>query len=114
MGRSKLENLAYNISLLLTEHGCHGDVAIYFEGKRLTTLDSSNYGKWVLQDGFKASDYTDYANDDTITMTFEGEFYHTMNYGDHPTLLDKFASLLADNGYWYELGNAWNLALYKE
>ena len=114
MRSSKLEELAYKIADLLSEYHCHIDVAIYFENKRLSTFADidENYGKWVLQEGYKGSDYTEYANDSTITMTFEGDFYDVMNYGYLPELYDKFQKLLESCGFYFELGNAWNLALY--
>lgn len=112
---SKLQELAYKIAQLLDEYGCSQDVAIYFDGKRLSTFADldKNYGKWVLQEGYYGSTYTKYANDDTITMTFEGPFYEVVNYGLFPELLDRFVDLIESYGYYYEPGDAWNLALFE-
>jgi len=110
----KIEELAFKIAELLKEHGCHIDVAIYFSGKRLTTFEGKKpYGEWELQEGYKASNITEYANNDTITMTFEGSFYSVINYGTDRELFRKFNELLQSYGYYYEQGNAWNLALYE-
>jgi hypothetical protein len=67
----------------------------------------------AMQEGLKGSNYTQYANDETITMTFEGDFYSCMNYGSNPILYEKFGELLKKYDLYFELGNAWNLALYK-
>lgn len=45
-------------------------------------------------------------------MSFEGPFYHAMNY-DGGAILEKFDDLLHEYGLYYELGDAWNLSLYK-
>lgn len=109
-----LEELAFKIANLLKENECHIDVAIYFSGKRLTTFKGEQpYGEWELQEGYKGSNCTKYANDDTITMTFEGAFYEVINYGVDNALYEKFMELLGDYGYYFEQGNAWNLALYE-
>lgn len=47
-------------------------------------------------------------------MTFEGAFYEIINdYWDFG-LVDKFEELLKNHGLWYEPGNAWNMAIYKD
>jgi len=114
--KSVLEKLAYEIAELLEKHECHTDVAIYFEGKRLSTFADlkENYRKWVLEEGYDPKSYTEYANPKTITMTFEGSFYEVMNYGFSPKLYDKFTQLINSYGFWFELGNAWNLSLYSD
>ena len=105
----KFEYIAYKILELLLEYDCSTDVVFYFEGKRLIETDKD----WVIEEGYLGSDYTEYANDDTLTMTFEGPFFEVMNYGTNYELYDKFDKLLQSFGYYYELGNAWNLALYE-
>ena len=111
----KIEKLAYEIKELLDKHNYSGDTAIYFNNKRLTTFTDENYGKWVLQEGYKGSDYTEYTNDDTITMTFEGmnSIHGAINYGENEKFLGKLDKLFESYGYYYELGNSWNLELYK-
>lgn len=108
VGKDKLKELAKEISILLESYDCHTDTAIYYSNQRL-----SYDGSWKLEEGFKGSSFTQYANDSTITMTFEGNFYEVMNYGLFPKLYDKFSKLLEKYGFYFELGNAWNLALYE-
>lgn len=113
--KSKLEKLAYEIADLLKKYNSHIDVAIYFEDKRLSTYKDLEelYGTWQLEEGFKGSSYTEYANDETITMVFEGAFYHAMNYGDNTPLMDEFNKLVEKYGFYHEQGHAWSLSLFK-
>lgn len=109
MEKNNLEVLAKSIATLLQEYDCEQEVAMYYSNKRF-----SHFGnEWKEDEGFKGSDIIEYANDKTITMTFEGSFYEVINYGLFPSLLEKFSKLLKDYDLYYELGNAWNLALYK-
>ena len=105
---TKLEKLAYKISKLLSKNNCSNSVSIFWEGKRLSTIKTS--GTWVL-DNAKGSDYTEYENDSTIIMTFEGDFYDIINYGSFTETHDKFNKLIEKYGYYFEQGNSWNLLL---
>jgi hypothetical protein len=108
--QTNLEELAFAIADLLTKYNCQEDVTIYFNNQRLSTFTE---GKWVLEEGYKGSDYTKYANDKTITMTFEGPFYDVINYNECPELLRRFNELIESYGYYYELGYPWSLSLYE-
>lgn len=109
----KLKDLAFEIAELITEYNVDQDVAIYFNDVRLQCFTTNDKEGWVLEEGFKGSEYTKYANDDTITMTFEGPLYSIMNcYIISDNFFDDFDNLLKEYGYYYELGNAWNLSLY--
>ena len=39
--------------------------------------------------------------------------YDMMNYGRFAEKLESFLKLINGFGYYFELGNAWNLSLYK-
>lgn len=102
------KELAYEILELLKKYEMNVDVSIYFSGKCLT-------GGGEIIKGKLASKYFEYANDDTLSMSFEGVFYEVMNYY-HPSLSDavmpEFNAILEKYGLYYELGNAWNLATF--
>lgn len=110
MNSEKKKELAVKIADLLIENEAFMDVAIYYDDNRMT------YG-----DGYKGiniikknvADIIEYNNPETLTMGFEGPFYHAMNYGDNPKLIKKFDQLLTTFGLYYELGFAWSLTLYK-
>lgn len=56
----------------------------------------------------------EYANPDTVTMTFEGPLYMAINYsgsGRTQTALDKIAQKY---GLYWEQGYAWSMATYPD
>ncbi|MFW5962130.1 MAG: hypothetical protein ACOCQR_00765 [bacterium] len=110
---NKLEKLAREIAELLSQRGMAYDTAIYYDGKRLQCFTTNEEDGWVEEEGYKASNYTEYANDETITMTFEGPMYDVLNYHADDEFVEKFDMLIEKYGYMYELGNAWNLSLYE-
>ena len=95
-------------------------VSIYFDGKAW-----SSYKRWGGEDGRRIGDrlfeyedknpldYFEHAHPDTLSMSFEGELYDMLNYGWFAEELESFSKLINGFGYYYELGNAWNLSLYK-
>ncbi|MFW6015920.1 MAG: hypothetical protein ACOCRK_05745 [bacterium] len=113
----KIQDLAYEIANLLSKHNYNGDTAIYFNEKRLQCYTTNSEDDWVLESGVLGSDYCKYAKNDTITMTFEGIYsiHDVINYyePDKSGFLNEFEKLLKKYGYYYELGNNWNLALYE-
>jgi len=101
--------IARKIEAFCKKYDLLTDTRIYFNKKCWDYSSSGN--KTVLED-IVGSDYFDYANDDTISMSFEGGLYRVMNYGSFD-VRDAFQDMLAEYGYYAELGNAWNLALYE-
>ena len=87
------------------------DTRIYFNNKAWCWYNGS---KQTIED-IKASDYTEYANDDTITCTFEGAVYEALNYDDHNRwkLREELEDVLSAYGYYFEMGNAWNFSVYE-
>ena len=114
--KETIEELAYEIKALLSKHNMDGDTCIYFNDKRLQCLTTNRPRGWRLEEGYDPTDYTEYCNSDTITMTFEGirSMYNVVNgYENKVTFMEEFEELLDMYGYYYELGNAWNLTLYE-
>ena len=117
LSKSKIEKLAKEIRSFLLEHEMWVDVTIYFNGKAFSTDDrQGNYyyndpSHLVVledQDPHKISEYAS----DILTMTFEGDFYDVVNYGEWPQALDQFEKIISSYGLYYELGYAWQLGLY--
>ena len=81
------------------------DTSIFFDGKQYKAT-----GEYI-QDR-KATDVTEYGKDDSLTMTFEGAMYEVIN-GDAPIILASFDALFKKHGVYYELGNSWNLTVFK-
>lgn len=108
------ENLAQDIYKWCIENEVWIDVAIYYNGKRMSTSGVDENGKEhfryngepFIEDGCDPRDYFRYARSPNIlSMSFEGDLYDILNYGDS----DSFYDLFKKYGLYYELGNAWNL-----
>lgn len=82
------------------------DTLIYFEGKQYKAT-----GEYI-QDR-KPSTVTQYSDDKGLTMTFEGPLYEVINGGEMYATLEQFNALFSKHGVYYELGNAWNLTVFK-
>lgn len=99
-----------------------GDNIIYFNGKAWCPYETwhSEKGKQIAEDLYEYEDrnpldYFEYANPDTLSMSFEGGLNHVLN-GYIPgwtKLEEEFGKLFNKYGLYYELGNAWNLSAYK-
>ena len=99
-----------------------GDNIIYFEGKAWGNMPAWNgeKGKEIAEDLYeyenrKAEEYIEYANPDTITMSFEGPLNHVLN-GYVPgwvELESEFGKLFEKYGLYYEMGYHWSLSAYK-
>ena len=121
---AKCEELAKKIYKFLMERELWIDISIYYNGKVMTSGGEVN-GQWVCAYNenplyFENKDprtYFEYVADPHIlSMSFEATFYDCMNgyageYGWQ--IVQDFEDLLAEYGLYYELGNAWNLTLYK-
>jgi len=117
MGKEKenIEKLAIEIKDFLNLHELDFDIAIYFNSK---ILDKMGKKDWELIENVLPSTFTKYANDETITLIFEGPFYGMINFSwtnlEYRNEIDnKFRETLNKYGYYYEIGEAWNIALYK-
>ena len=124
---AKLMKLAEDMIDFMTKRDLFYDVFIYVNNKRIAsnicspdktddyekkiTAKGSKY--YISKDAYKGSDYVEYANDETITMTFEGPMYHEYNgnYGNWKTY-EAFNKLPEKYGLWFEQGYAWSLSAY--
>jgi len=104
----KKTQVTRTIERFLKKHYLNSDVRIYFNGK---AWDYDSCSKKTVIDDIKASDYCEYANDKTITMTFEGPLYAVLNHHADYDLYDKFSDLDFD-GHYFELGHAWSCSFY--
>ena len=108
------EQLANDIIKFLKENDLDTDVTLMYNGKRVFA-DTGDVENIV-----SAGDYVEYFNDDTITMTFEGNLYELLNgYWDsefndtYQKMYDDFGKIFEKYGLYYELGYAWSLAAYE-
>ena len=105
----KKVKIAKTIEGFLQKYDIAGDVRIYYSNK---CWDYDSAGKKTIINGIKGSDYFEYANDDTISMSFEGNFYDVINMYCGYSLRNEWDELDFD-GYYMELGHAWNGSFYK-
>ncbi len=56
----------------------------------------------------------DYLNGAALVITTEGGLFHLLNYAlDHPKL-DELQDLLSSFGFWFEMGHAWSIGVYRD
>lgn len=72
----------------------------------------------VWQEGYNPKEYFEYVcQPNFISMSFEGMLYEALNYCLSISYCDKIDKELSDifrkYGYYYELGNTWNLSTAK-
>lgn len=107
--KAKNLTLAKAMEKFMIKNYAKADTRIYFNG---IAWNYDSDGKKTILDDMLGSDYTEYANDDTLTITTEGELNSIVNmydYKKHDELIEVFDKY----GYYFELGNSWNFSLYK-
>lgn len=108
--KANIEEMAYEIMNFLIKHHADEDVAIFFNNKRMVTINCEDERKIVIGEGFNPLDYFEYANPKHIlSMTFEGVLYEIINCRDMCYLSPIFEKY----GVYAELGNAWNLSVFS-
>ena len=120
---SKYEALAKDIYNWCIEHGLWDDNTIYFDGKAWSNLPTwgGEKGVKIGEDLYEYANrnpkhYFEYANPDTLSMSFEGSLNHVLNeYVDNCLpLIEEFRELFHKYGLYWEFGNSWNLSAAKE
>lgn len=114
------EQMALELIRYLQENDMFTDVSLYLNNKRYSSsqhnddlVEETEYGPYYITDDVDVSDYVEYFNAHTITMTFEGPLYDALNYAYDNTVSDDISAIAASYGLYFEQGNAWNLAFYN-
>ena len=106
------QQIAKKIANWLEKNDLTHEVRIYFDNQCWTWNDE----EMIVIDDMKASNYFEYANDETISMSFEGPLYHVMNYHwsskEAGQLYGEFLDLMKGEPFYFEMGNAWNCSAY--
>lgn len=125
----QIEELAFKIRELLLKYEIWQDINIYFNGKCLSTYDKktgefyyNEADKIIINENEDPTKYFEYVNTEnhTISMSFEGPFYHIINDNAYTReqveftqkVMKEFDALLDEYGLYYELGYAWSLTCY--
>ena len=119
MTKKQNEKMALELIRYLQVNEMFRDVNLYLNGKRYSSsphngdqLKRTRYGPYYITDNVDVSEYVEYFNSETITMTFEGELYEALNYDDG-SISTAINDIAYDYGLYFEQGNAWNLAFYE-
>ena len=116
------EYLAIEIYQWCKRKGLWGDNCIYYDGIAWASWPEwkGEIGKKIAEDLYQYEnrnplDYFEYANPDTLSMSFEGPLYAVLNASVNGwvKLEDQFLKLFKKYGYYYEMGHAWNLSAYE-
>jgi aryl-phospho-beta-D-glucosidase BglC (GH1 family) len=87
------------------------DTRIYFNNK---CYDFKSDGSMEILEDIKGSSFFEYANDDTVSMSFEGTLNHILNgYHYMPKTQREFDKIFAKHNCYYEFGYAWSLSVYE-
>ena len=117
-----MEKLARDIYNWCIQNELWGDNCIYFNGKAWASWKDwgCEQGKEIGKDLYEYEDknplyYFQYANPNTLSMSFEGELNYVLN-GYVPgwtKLEEEFRQLFRKYDLYYEMGHAWNLSAYS-
>lgn len=119
--KNNMELLAKDIYDWCVTNDLWGDNIIYFGGKAWSSSSdwSGVKGRKIGDDLYEYEnknplDYFEYANTETLSMSFEGGLNHVLN-GYVPgwtKLEEEFSKLFAKYGLYYEMGYSWSLSAY--
>ena len=117
---ARMEKLAMELIDLLIEHDMYIDVTIYVNNEMWSATRDRNdierhtpkQNTFFVTDNVDVSKRIEYANPDTITLTFEGPLYAALNYYDQSHIHDKLDKLFLRYRLYAEQGHAWSMALY--
>lgn len=102
----------------LCQLGVFYEVDIYTGAKRLSSDSCNGKERKSTAKGtvYYEMDYDgcpcEYNNPDTLTVTFEGPFYHLLNHGDDGKVYKTLQNMFAKRDLYFEMGYAWSFALY--
>ena len=123
--KTEAEKCARDIIDWMIKHGLWIDTAIYVNGKRYGDYDGKDYhygNTWdcvFVEDNMNPRDYFEFAGD-FLSMSFEGPLYEILNYyndfiqGYDDKMIEEFNQIIGKYGAHFEMGDAWNLTLYKD
>ena len=113
MSNNEKEVLVKKICDYLIENKLQDSTLIYYNNIALK-WDCSLQKYTVIKKDVKATDCFKYAINEHICMTFEGSLYQLINSCEDIEKLNQFDEFIESLGLSYELGNLWNMVIYKK
>lgn len=110
--KMKNENLANDLKEFLEQNRLIADTRIYFNGMAYGYDYNVSRSEYTVIEDIVPSDYFDFADDESVCMTFEGKLYHIINHGENDTLFGQFDAIFDKHDCFYEFGNMWNLTVH--
>ena len=109
--------LAIELAGIFNEHNVAEGVRIYFNNMCMTGSSLQDIKK-----DEKGSTYTEFANDDLITVIFDGTpLYKVLNHELYEpwskidtSVIKDMRKLFKKYGVYYEYGDFWNFSVYEE
>lgn len=128
--KQKIRNqrIANDLIKFIQNKGCWEDICVFFNGKAISSNSKWNVWKGVLisakkneitEEVNKVYEYTDidspkhwtkYANEESVTVIFDGTFYDWLHY--YSGAWDKLQSILDPYNAYFEIGNMTDLSIY--
>ena len=120
------EKIANDLKKFIQSIDCWIDVCIFYNGKAISSNKKWNKWEGVLieeskdefgevmkvyeYDNIESPKYwTQYANEETVTVLFDGAFYEWLHYYGDWSKLEK---ILTSYGAYFEFGNMNDLSIY--
>ena len=119
----KMQTLAMEIYSWCEKRDLWGDNIIYFNGKAWSNqptwngVEGKEIGEELYEyDNKNPEDYFEYANPDTLSMSFEGSLYTALNAWDLPYydgIEEELQAIFGKYGLYFEYGYQWSLSAYE-
>ena len=117
----KMQTLAMEVYSYCKGKNLWADCIIYFNGKAWKSDNDwcGVKGRQICEDLYEFEnrnplDYFEYANPDTVSMSFEGVLYEVLNgYWSFINAEEELQAIFEKYGYYFEYGHAWNFSAYE-
>ena len=110
---AKFEELAKDLMAWLKENDLVSDTRIYIPNGKTWEFENEDFK--LLNENYRPSKVSKYLSDNTLCMTFEGGIFNVLNHywEDCFDLEEEFEEIFYKHGFYYEMGEPWNLYTCK-
>lgn len=110
ISKKELDKFAFEIIDFLKQKDMARSTRVYWNGR---CYDGDNDS---FIENIDPKDYFEFVGP-YLSMSFEGDLYDVINYAyesGYEILEQKFSAIFDKYGFYYELGDAWNLSAYEK